>query len=85
MGRESKKNGRELVNGFEKLVADRIDSWTKMYSSDELQSPKTAFPEDIDSFPEESTLIDWGSSLDFVKLINNLPSDYILSLFVLSS
>ena len=75
LGRESKKNGRELVNGIEKLVADRIDSWTKMYSADRLVSQVPLIPEDIDSFPDESTLIDWGSSLDFAKLINNLPSD----------
>jgi hypothetical protein len=70
------RNRRESAGSLEKLVSDRIDSWTKMYSNERMLSRIPPVPENIDSFPDESTLIDWGTSLDFTKLIATLsPTD----------
>ena len=64
---------------LEKVVTDRIDSWTRMFTDpcvSRTQQSLVTVPEiPILLDPDDSTLIEWGSNLDFTELINTLPTD----------
>ena len=70
--------GSSVVD-LEKVVTDRIDSWTRMFTDPSVSktqqsvAPVPEIPVLLD--PDDSTLIEWGSNLDFTELINTLPTD----------
>jgi hypothetical protein len=73
--RPSQKSPADLA----KVVADRIDSWTKLYTENVVPHPISTLvpihPVPIVSEPDDSTLIDWGSNLDFSELIDTMATD----------
>ena len=73
--RPSRKSPADLA----KVVADRIDSWTKLYTDNVIPYPIPPMvpipPVPIFSELDDSTLIDWGSNLDFSELIDTMATD----------
>ena len=60
-----------------KAITDRLDMWTKTYTDPPVVSTQPAWlsspslPDLLD--PDDSTLIEWGSNLDFTDIINTTP------------